>query len=73
MLLERTLALDLDGEVSTEFRPEGLLCTIEAPMPRPQQRHMSALAGRRILVVEDEALLAVMVAEISSRAGERPS
>ena len=38
MLLERTLALDLDGEVSTEFRPEGLLCTIEAPMPRPQHR-----------------------------------
>ena len=38
MLLERTLALDLDGEVSTEFRPEGLVCTIEAPMPRPQHR-----------------------------------
>ena len=46
MLLERTLALDLDGEVSTEFRPEGLLCTIEAPMPRPS-KDMSALAGRR--------------------------
>ncbi len=33
MLLQQTLALDLDGEVSTEFRPEGLVCTIEAPIP----------------------------------------
>ena len=36
MLLERTLALDLDGEVATEFRPEGLVCTIEAPIPAPR-------------------------------------
>ena len=38
MLLERTLALDLDGDVLTKFRPEGLVCRIEAPMPLPQQR-----------------------------------
>jgi two-component sensor histidine kinase len=37
MLLERTLALDLDGDVVTEFRPGGLVCTIEAPLPEPQR------------------------------------
>ena len=38
MLLERTLALDLDGEVVTEFQSEGLVCTIEAPIPSVQHR-----------------------------------
>ena len=33
LLLERTLAQDLDGNVTTEFRPEGLVCSIEAPLP----------------------------------------
>jgi two-component sensor histidine kinase len=33
LLLDRTLALDLEGEVVTEFQPEGLVCTIEAPIP----------------------------------------
>ena len=32
-LLERTLAADLDGSVTTEFRPEGLICSIDAPLP----------------------------------------
>lgn len=32
-LLERTLAQDLDGRVTTEFRPEGLVCSIDAPLP----------------------------------------
>jgi PAS domain S-box-containing protein len=30
-LLERSLAADLNGEVKTEFLPQGLLCTISAP------------------------------------------
>jgi PAS domain S-box-containing protein len=38
MLLERTLALDLDGEVATEFHREGLVCRIEAPIPGAQHR-----------------------------------
>jgi PAS domain S-box-containing protein len=33
MLLERTLAIDLDGKVSTEFHEAGLVCRIEAPIP----------------------------------------
>ncbi len=32
-LLERTLAQDLDGSVTAEFRPEGLVCSIDAPLP----------------------------------------
>ena len=32
LLLERALAKDLDGTVTTEFRPEGLICTIVAPI-----------------------------------------
>jgi PAS domain S-box-containing protein len=33
LLLERSLAMDLDGAVSLEFRPEGLVCAIEASLP----------------------------------------
>jgi len=33
-LVERTLAADLDGEVRLDFRPEGLVCSIDAPLPR---------------------------------------
>lgn len=32
LLLERTLAQDLEGEVKIEFRPEGLICSIVAPL-----------------------------------------
>jgi two-component sensor histidine kinase len=32
LLLERALAQDLDGEVATEFNPEGLVCTIAASL-----------------------------------------
>jgi PAS domain S-box-containing protein len=32
LLLERALAQDLDGEVATEFKPVGLVCTIVAPL-----------------------------------------
>ncbi len=31
-LVERSLAHDLEGEVALAFRPEGVLCTIEAPI-----------------------------------------
>lgn len=32
-MIERALAQDLKGEVAMEFRPEGLVCTIDAPLP----------------------------------------
>jgi two-component sensor histidine kinase len=35
-LVERMLADDLDGEVSMDFRPDGLVCSIRAQLPRDQ-------------------------------------
>jgi two-component sensor histidine kinase len=32
-IIEKALAQDLNGDVTMEFRPEGLVCTIEAPLP----------------------------------------
>jgi PAS domain S-box-containing protein len=32
-MIERALAQDLKGEVAMEFRPDGLVCTIDAPLP----------------------------------------
>ncbi|WP_024311857.1 PAS domain S-box protein [Sinorhizobium medicae] len=34
LLLERVLASDLGGEVHLEFKPQGLVCTIDVPYPR---------------------------------------
>jgi two-component sensor histidine kinase len=36
-LLERTLAHDLDGEVTINFKPEGLLCSITIPLVYPDE------------------------------------
>ncbi len=35
-LIERALASDLQGQAKLDFRPEGLVCTIRAPLP-PQE------------------------------------
>jgi PAS domain S-box-containing protein len=32
-MIERALAADLDGKVAIHFSPEGLICTLDAPMP----------------------------------------
>ena len=32
-MIERALAQDLKGEVTMEFRPDGFVCTIDAPLP----------------------------------------
>jgi PAS domain S-box-containing protein len=32
-LIERSLAQELEGEVKMEFRPTGVICTIDAPLP----------------------------------------
>jgi two-component sensor histidine kinase len=31
-LLERSLSHEVDGKVEIEFRPTGVVCTIEAPL-----------------------------------------
>ena len=35
MMIERALAAELQGQVRLAFQPEGLLCTIDAPLPDP--------------------------------------
>jgi PAS domain S-box-containing protein len=35
-LIERSLASDLDGEVTIAFEPTGLICTVDAPLTRPE-------------------------------------
>jgi len=32
-MIERGLAAELGGSVKIEFRPEGLVCTVDAPLP----------------------------------------
>jgi PAS domain S-box-containing protein len=32
-LIERSLAAEFEGEVGIEFRPEGVVCTVDAPLP----------------------------------------
>ncbi len=32
-LIERSLALDLDGKVEIEFAPQGVVCVVDAPLP----------------------------------------
>jgi two-component sensor histidine kinase len=34
LLLERSLAHDLEGKVSMDFKPDGLVCSIDAPLPQ---------------------------------------
>ena len=33
LMIERALSTELQGEVRLDFRPEGLVCTIDAPLP----------------------------------------
>jgi two-component sensor histidine kinase len=37
LLLDRTLAHDLDGTVTMEFKPQGLVCSIDAPLPKAKE------------------------------------
>jgi hypothetical protein len=32
-MIERGLAAELDGTASIEFAPQGVVCTVEAPLP----------------------------------------
>jgi PAS domain S-box-containing protein len=34
-MIQRTLASEFGGEVDLEFRPDGVACTVEAPLPTP--------------------------------------
>jgi two-component sensor histidine kinase/CheY-like chemotaxis protein len=83
-LIEKNLPSALNGSVVRDFRPEGLNCRVEAPLaevvlegslsvnlppvPHPE-RLQPDLAGRHILLVEDEALAAAEVSDILTQAG----
>lgn len=46
LLLDRTLAHDLDGTVTMDFKPQGLVCSIDAPLPKAKE-DCSETAGRQ--------------------------
>ncbi len=44
-LIERSLASDLDGEVRIAFEPAGLVCSVDAPLSRPDEWQTNEEAG----------------------------
>ena len=84
-LIEGTLAYEFEGAARLDYRPEGLLATLELPtghvappasatrirgtMPAPPSDDPGGLRGRRILVVEDQHMIADEVAEALAEAG----
>ena len=69
-LLERSLASDLDGEVQLAFEPSGIVCVIDAPLAKDRDSApMSTLAGKRVLVIEDEAIIAAMIEDMLTELG----
>jgi chemotaxis family two-component system sensor kinase Cph1 len=79
ILLERTVSIDLGGDVSLKFAPDGVEFRLRAPAAqiaftkdegRPaaaapsDAAHPAALAHRRVLVVEDSALVALAVHDL---------
>ncbi|PWB93896.1 HWE histidine kinase domain-containing protein [Methylosinus sporium] len=80
MLIERTMAIDLGGEAELRFPATGVECRIRIPVsqiafakgPQESERHPrsaaavepAALARRRVLLVEDAALVALSVREL---------
>jgi two-component sensor histidine kinase/ActR/RegA family two-component response regulator len=86
-LIQATVTGQLEGSVRCDWAREGLRCAISLP-PRcvggfagagaavassaePEETH-AALAGARVLVVEDEALIAAELVMSLTRAGGRP-
>ena len=81
-LIAATLAHQIDGEIKTVWRPEGVLHEIvlrrgairERP-PQPEEANASAsvnagsISGKRTLIVEDEALIALGLEEMAQDAG----
>lgn len=75
----------LGGEVTFDWKPDGIVCRISVPFERLDLRHnhhatakalrrrsakgAASLSGKRVLIVEDEALIALMLAEAVSDLG----
>ncbi len=87
LLIERTLAYDLNGEVTLDFAPAGLRAVINLPLdklrvvdgqperraktPTPLAGNRSTLRGKRVLVVEDEHFVGHETAKALEGAGSR--
>jgi hypothetical protein len=75
-LIERALAYTLRAKTEMVFGEDGMTCRIEMPLPArpveepsgclgiPWYRAAHALQGRRILVVEDDYLIALDLTDI---------
>lgn len=83
-LVERTMVHELQGGAVFDFRPEGLQVTLSLPLaglaagagvepaatePTPPAAGANLLAGKRVLVVEDMALVAHELSEALQEAG----
>jgi two-component sensor histidine kinase len=81
-LIAATLGHQIEGEIKTSWRPEGVLHRIilgpAVIMERPPQQSDTAasaavdagsICGRRVLIVEDEALLGLSLEEMIQDAG----
>lgn len=83
--VKRALEYELRGTVELDFRPEGLRCLMALPLgapaidakhhrsepgpPRPSATQAAPLAGRRVLVLEDTALVAMEMEAVLADAG----
>ncbi len=81
-LIAATLGHQIEGEIKTVWRPEGVLHTIalgpatvreRPPQPEPSKApaivNAGSISGKRILIVEDEALIALSLEEMAKDAG----
>ena len=81
-LITTSLSYEIDGDVEMSFPAEGVICRISIPWPqvvesspaaghaaRPPERPGNGLQGARVLVVEDNAMLAMELVEALEDAG----
>ena len=78
-LIERALGHNLSGKATIEFLLEGVRALVRAPLPTKAGEPVAAgggmrfmppaLAGKRVLVGEDEMLVALLVEDILAEAG----
>lgn len=76
-LIERGLAHELGGAASILFRHDGVVCEINIPtvtalvpkMKRISESNPASLKGRKILLVEDEMMVAMLVEAVLENEG----
>ncbi|MFC0409339.1 HWE histidine kinase domain-containing protein [Roseomonas elaeocarpi] len=83
-VVERGLSYELGGTSKLDFDPAGLRCVVTIPLkqlvdsslpaaapepPRPAEIPLASLEGKRLLVVEDGALVAMQVADALEQRG----